>query len=273
MKSLWYSLLWMLRRSAVGLSALLFGIAAFELIQPVAIKSFGNLDRLQPFLELVPPSFWALMNVTPDFLGSVGLAGYLSLGYTHPAFLILSSTTVIWFGSRVLAGEMERGSIQFSLARPISRSQLYLSRFIAMIVVTTLTAIAGPFGMAIGMIFSRPEGTFDFSHLLVVAAMVWVLFWSIAGTTLLCSSASSTMSRSIGIGIGLLVVSYVIDYFSALWAALKPLSPFSVFHYYQPSTALAAGTLSNRDVSILVAVGLAGSLAGYIVFVRRDLPV
>jgi ABC-2 type transport system permease protein len=273
MRTLWFSLLWMLRRSAVGLVSLLIGIAAFEMIQPVAIKSFGNLDRLQPFLELVPPSFWALMNVTPDFLGSVGLAGYLSLGYTHPAFLILSSTTVFWFGSRVLAGEMERGSIQYSLARPVSRNHFYLSRLIGTMIVTTLTAIAGPIGMATGMVIARPEGDFAFSHLFIVAAMVWALFWAVAGAILLCSASSSTMSRSIGIGIGLLVVSYVIDYFSALWTALEPLAPFSIFHYYEPSTALAAGTLSPSDMFILLAIGGVGAIAGYVVFVRRDLPV
>lgn len=268
-----FSAWWVVRRSRVGLIALLLGIALFELIQPVAIKSFGDLDRLQPFLELVPSSFWTLMNVTPDFLGMFGLAGYLSLGYTHPVFLILTSTMVIWFASRCLAGEMERGSIQFALSRPVSRGRLYVSRLVAVLFVTTLAAAAGPAGMAIGLITARPPGDFTFSHLVITGVAAWLLIWSIAGTSLLWSAVSDTMARAIGTSIGLLVIMYVIDYFAALWDLLKPLEPFSIFAYYEPSASLASGSLDLRDALVLAAVGAAGAIGGAIIFVRRDLPV
>ncbi len=273
MRALWHSIAWTLRRRRVGLISLLFGIVVFESLQPIAIDSFGNLDRLQPLLKLVPPSFWALMNVTPDFLENAGLAGYLSLGFTHPTYLFLCAAAVVWFGSNVLAGEMERGSIQFALARPVSRPLLFISRLIAMLVVTTLVACAGPIGMAAGMIVSRPEGIFAFEHLFTVGLAAWLLFWSIAGTTLLWSAVSSTMSRAVGIGVGVLIVSYVIDYFAALWSFLRPIAPLSVFHYYDPSSALAKGALAWTSVVVLALVGIAGALAGYFSFVRRDLPV
>jgi ABC-type transport system involved in multi-copper enzyme maturation permease subunit len=267
------SVWWILRRGRLGLASLLMGIVAFELIQPVAVKSFGDLDRLTPFLSMLPNSFWALMNVTPDFLGSFGLPGYLSLGYTHPVYLILTETIVIWFGSRTLAGEMERGSIQFALSRPVSRANLYATRVAAIIIVTTVAAITGPLAMLAGVKIARPQGSLTYSHLFVVAAASWLLIWSIAGTTLLWSALSSSMSRSIGLALGVFVVSYVIDYFAALWKALRPLDPFSVFNYYDPASALARGTLELKNVTVLGCVGIVGTLAGLIVFVRRDLPV
>lgn len=257
----------------MGLAALLFGIAAFEFIQPIAIKSFGDLDRLAPLLELVPPSFWTLMNVTPDFLDTVGLAGYLSLGYTHPVFIVLSSTTAIWFVSRSLAGEMERGSIQFTLSRPVSRGRLYVSRVGGALLVTSAAAAVGPLGMAAGMIAARPQGELRYANFLWVGGAAWLLVWSVAGLTLLFAAMSDTMSRSIGIGIGVVVIAYVIDYFAALWSLLEPLAPFSVFNYYEPALALARADLPLEHALVLGAIGAAGAVAGGVIFARRDLPV
>lgn len=267
------SVWWMLRRSRQGLVSLLIGIAAFELIQPVAVQSFGDLDRLTPFLSLLPDSLWAMMNVTPDFLGTFGLAGYLSLGFSHPVYLILTEAAVIWFGCRTLAGEMERGTIQFSLSRPVSRATFYATRVAGVLIVSTLTAGIGPIAMVVGVELARPQGTLAYGNLLVVTAASWLLIWAVGGTTLLWSAMSDTMSRAVGIGIGVFVVSYVVDYFATLWSALRPLDPFSIFNYYDPASALATGTLDAKNVVVLATVGTVGALAGLRVFTARDLPV
>jgi ABC-2 type transport system permease protein len=242
-------------------------------IQPVAIKSFGDLDRLQPFLEMLPASLWAMMNVTPDFLGTFGLAGYLALGYTHPVYLLLICASAVWFGSRALAGEMEHGSIQFLLSRPVSRVTAYLSVLAALLSVLIAVSIAGPIGMLLGLELGRPQGQFARTNLLDAAVVTWLLTWAVAGITLFWSSLTSAMSRAIGLSIAVVVVSYVIDYFATLWDSLEPLEPFSIFDYYQPSAALASGHIAASDALVLALVGCTGAVAGAIVFVRRDLPV
>ncbi|MGI8474812.1 MAG: ABC transporter permease [Thermomicrobiales bacterium] len=267
------SVLWQLRRSSIGLLSLLIGIAVFELIQPIALRSFGDLDRLAPLLSIVPPSFWALMNVTPDFLTTVGLAGYLSLGFTHPAYLILSTTTVVWFVARSLAGEMERGTIQFTLCRPVSRSRLYLSRVAGFVVVSILVASIGPIGMLLGLGIAPPAKAFPYRHFLATGMSSWLLVWAIGGLTLLFSARANSMGQAIGWALGAFIVSYVIDYFAALWAFLQPIDPFSVFHYYDPSQALARGSLPLLNIVVLGLVGLIAIVAGGAVFSRRDLPV
>lgn len=273
MKQFAAMLRWSLRRSAIGLISLLTGIALFEFIQPVALRSLGDLDRLSPFLSIVPPSFWALLNVTPDFLSSAGTAGYLSIGFTHPVFIILAATAAVWFAARGLAGEMERGTIHFSLARPVSRLRLYLGRSVALLIVVTAIAAIGPLGMAAGLLLSPPQGTVAPGKLALTGVAAWLLVWAIGGAAMLGSAAADSMSQAIGWAIGALVVSYVVDYFSALWHLLQPIEPFSIFHYYDPAVALAQGTLPLQNVVVLGAVGLIGAAAGFLVFVRRDLPI
>ena len=272
MRKVFYSWLWLMRRSATGLAALLFGLAAFELIQPVAIASLGDLDRLRGLLDVVPPAFLALFNVTPEFLGGSGLKGYLSLGFSHPVYHLLSGATVIWIACRGLAGEMERGSIQVGLSRPMSRLQVYLARFLGVAAVTLLVAIAGPVGMIAGIAISSPAGDVDYLNFVVQGAACALLVGCIGGVALLISASASRMGQAVGWAIALLVISYVIDYFADLWDALKPIEPYSVFDYYDPPGALVRGEVPVMNMAVLLSITVVGTVLGYVVFSRRDLP-
>jgi ABC-2 type transport system permease protein len=271
--AVFHSWLMLIRRSKTGLIAILIGLALFEFIQPVAIRSFGDLSRWEAIITLVPEPFLAMMNVTPEFLTAVGLPGYLSLGFTHPAYHILAAAAVIWFAGRSLAGEMEHGSIQLALSRPLSRSQVYLARVIGYLTVTFLVAVFAPLGMIAGLIFARPDGTMEYRNFIAQAAATALLTGCIGGVALLISAASDRMGQAVGLSIGLLVVSYVIDYFAALWTALEPLEPFSIFDYYDPAQALSAGTIPWMNVVVLGGLTIIGIGAGAMVFHRRDLPV
>jgi ABC-2 type transport system permease protein len=266
------SWLWLLRRSRTGLIALLLGVALFELLQPVAIASLGDLSQLNTLLRFVPPSFYALMNVTPDFLESAGLPGYLALGFTHPIYHILSLATVTWFACRALAGEMERGTIQLALARPVSRPRLYLSRVIGVLTVTAGVAIVGPIGMMLGLAVARPDGTLDLTHFVQTAFATALLTWAIGGIALASSATADRMGQAIGWVIAVLVLSYVVDYFAAIWSALHPIEPFSIFDYYDPAIALSSGTLPLTNVVVLGVVGSIAAIVGLIIFTQRDLP-
>jgi ABC-2 type transport system permease protein len=267
-----HELRWQLRRTRAAIIALFFAIGVFEFLQPVAIKSFGDLDRITPLFGIVPPAFWALLNITPDFLTATGLSGFLSLGFTHPIYVVLATMSIIWYACRALAGEMQRGSIQFSLSRPITRVGIYLSRVAGVIVVTTLVAAAGPIGMIVGVGASRINGHVDPSHWFVTFAACWLLIWAIGGLALLGSAASDSMGRAVSLAIAVVVVSYVIDYFAALWKVIRPLRPFSVFHYFSPSRSLAHGILPWSNLLVLAGVGIVCVIAGGVIFVRRDLP-
>jgi ABC-2 type transport system permease protein len=272
MKPVLMSWLLLLRRSRTGLVALLAGIAAFEFIQPVAIDSFGDLDRLISIMDLVPKPFLSLLNVTPEVLEAIGLPGFLALGFTHPVYHLLSAATVIWLAGRGLAGEMERGTIQLALARPVSRGQIYLSRVLAVLSASLLVAVASSIGMIVGLEVAKPDGTMNYWHFFAQAAASVLLVVCIGGFTLAISASSERMGQAVGIAIGLLVVSYVIDYFATLWGVLEPLQPYSIFDYYNPPAALASGTVPTQNILVLGAIAVAGTIAGLIVFQRRDLP-
>ena len=262
----------LLGRGLAGFLALLLGVALFELIQAPIADSFGGPAGLASLLESLPPALRALTRARPEFIAISGLAGYLSLSFTHPLYLVLTIATVVGFACRSLAGEMERGTMQLALSRPISRPRVYAARVVGLLVIAVALSVAGPLGLIAGLAYVQPEGDFAYRHLLPTAAATALLFWAIGGLTLLASAAASTAGRAVAWAIAVLVVSYFVDYFAGLWAFLQPLEFLSVFDYYDPSQALVNGALPWASVATLGAVGLAGVVAGLAVFVRRDLP-
>lgn len=265
-------LMQLLRRSRGGLIALTIGLFVFEYIQPVAIAAFGNLDQLIAIMDLVPKPFLALMNVTPEVVEEVGLPGFLALGFTHPVYHLLVAAVVIWIAARGIAGEMESGQVQVSLARPVSRRQFYLARVLAVVLVSIWVSIVAALGNIVGILVSQPDGDMDNGHFIAQIGTSLLLALTIGGVALLVSARADRMGQAVGWAAGFLIVSYVIDYFATLWAFLEPLQPFSVFDYYDPPTALAHGTIPTTNILVLGSVIILSAIAGALIFDRRDLP-
>jgi ABC-2 type transport system permease protein len=261
-----------LRNGLPGLVALLAGIALFEFVQPLVIASFGGARGLTALLERIPPALQAFARTRPEFLALSGLPGYLSLGFTHPLYLVLAGAAVIGFAARTLAGEMDRGMIQMPLSRPLSRQAVYMSRVLGVALICVLLALVGPAGMIAGMLYARPGGDLVFAHFGAVALNGLALFWAIGGLALWGSAAASTAGRVIGWAISLLVLSYFIDYFAGIWSPLQRWTFLSLFAYYDPVQALVNGRISETNLLTLVVVGVMAAVAGLIVFARRDLP-
>jgi ABC-2 type transport system permease protein len=263
-----------LRHGLPGLIAVLVGIALFEFVQPVVIASFGGAQGLNAILARIPPALQVFARTRPEFLALTGLPGYLSFGFTHPIYLVLAGAAVIGFAARSLAGEMDRGTIQIALSRPISRQAVYTSRVIGVAVICGLLALAGPAGMLAGMLYARPGGDegFVFANFGAVALNGLALFWAIGGLALWGSAAANTAGRVVAWLISLLAISYFVDYFASIWSPLQAWTFLSLFNYYDPTLALVDGQISTPSLATLALVGAAATIAGLSVFSRRDLP-
>lgn len=260
-----------LRAGVWGLVALIVAIAAFAFVQPLVIASFGGASALDALMSRVPPAFQAFARTRPEFLAMTGLPGYLSLGFTHPIYIVMAGAAVISHAARALAGEMASGAIQLPLSRAVSRSAVYVSSVIGATVVVALVAVAGPLGMLAGLLYARP-GEFPFSHLWPMTIVCFALFWAIAGLSLLFSAAASSTGRVVGWALGLLLFSYFVDYFAGVWEPLRAILFLSLFEYFAPTTTLVNGIADTQSVGILLLTGAIAMVAGLIIFIQRDLP-
>ncbi len=251
---------------------MLAGIILFEFVQPLVIASFGGASSLDAILARVPPGLQVLARARPEFLAMSGLMGYLSLGYTHPLYLVLTCAAVVSYASRSLAGEMERGFVKMALSRAISRTAYFLSRLLGIIAIVLLIAVSGPVGTYLGVRYAGIGGDFDSSRLPLLLVTTLALLWAVAGLALLASSMANSAGRATGWLLAVLLLSFFVDYFSSVWRPLQSILPYSLFDYYDPTSAPATGELQRSDLLILGMVGLIASLAGLFAFQRRDLP-
>jgi len=261
-----------LARGFAGLVALLIGVTLFEIVQAPVVDAIGGPQGLDAILDRIPPALQAFTRTRPEFMAVSGVAGYLSLGFTHPLYLTLCISAIVGFAARSLAGEMERGTVQLALARPISRTQLYLSRTIGVVAISVALAAVGPLGLIVGYRWAQPVGQFSAAHLVPMAVGSLALFLAVGGLALLGSAAASSAGRVLGWGLAIFVLMYVVDYFAGIWGVLEPIEFLSLFDYYDPTTSLVLGSVAPRHLLVLGLVGLAGWVGGLLVFANRYLP-
>ena len=261
-----------LRNGLAGLIALLAGIILFEFAQPLVIASFGGASGLDAIMTRLPPALQVLARARPEFLAMSGLMGYLSLGYTHPLYLVLTCAAVVSYPSRALAGEMERGFVKMALSRSISRTRYFMSRALGVAVIGLLVALSGPLGTILGVSFAGIQDDFEMARIPLLMATSLALVWAVAGIALCASALANSSGQASGWLLAILLVSFFVDYFSSVWQPLQSVVGISIFHYYDPTGALANGQLDERNVVVLGGVGLAASVIGLLAFQRRDLP-
>lgn len=67
------------------------------------------------------------------------------------------------------------------------------------------------------------------------------------------------------------LAAYLLDYLGRVWDPARAVSGLSPFHYFEPMSLISGAGLSGRNVVVLLAAGLVGTAASFIVFARRDL--
>lgn len=194
--------------------------------------------------------------------------------WNHPFFLLTVAIWAISRGSLPVAGELERGSLDLTLSRPISRTS-YLSGHVAV-------ALGGFACMMGGMLFGNLTGTYynrinqppGLLALARPALNLMLLGFAMYGYTLLLSAPDVVRWRPNLFGSVLTLASYV-AYVVANAPSMedyKWLEKFSIFKAYNPVEAIVKAENLGFNCGILMAVGGVSILLAGVAFARRDLP-
>jgi ABC-2 type transport system permease protein len=204
--------------------------------------------------------------------GGNWLAIWVGLGAAHP--LLLAASCVIACGTavRAIAGELEGGTLELVLSRPIERT-----RYLASYLVFTLSALAGiallyGLGAYAAWLIVHPEpGSLSAAALLRTSAYLTLLLWAIAGYSVLCSSYARERGRALGIATGLTIGLYAWNFLASLVGTLAPLARISPWYWFNPSPVLGGARFPYLDGLVLATVAAVCSAAAMREFLRRDL--
>jgi beta-exotoxin I transport system permease protein len=197
--------------------------------------------------------------------------------WVHPMILL---PVVIWAiarGSAAPAGEIEKGTLDLTLSRPVSRASYLASQvFVAVLGLFLLTA-ALIAGNLVGARFNQVEQPPLASQLAKPALNLAALGLAIYGYAVMLSAADSVRWRPNLIASVFTLASFIARVFSALpfmegWRWKPWLERSSILTAYDPVDAVGRATHLAMHLGVLTGVGLAGILLAFLAFLWRDLP-
>lgn len=238
---------------------------AWGMIIPVIYDAFSDVIR-----DL------ANSGAFPEEMLSIGsgslftLPGSITLGLQHPLALSMLGIFAVGASSTAVAGERARGTLEVLLARPISRTTLYVSILLALllVVLVVLTAILG--GMVGG---ATVIGLVDELDLGLMPLVILNGFGLWAAFTTFGLAASVSFDRpgpAIGLSLAWLLIHYFLEILGSLWTDAAWTQDYSLLHHFNPGEILS-GTLDPIDLVIVFGAAIVPVIYALLVFPKRDL--
>lgn len=252
----------------IGLGAVSLGLFGISAIIVYTCKALGGAAVIAEFFELIPDGMKAILHAQGGF--AVDAEGYLAADYRISPYLVAISAFVIASTSGAVAREIERGTVLMLLAAPVARWRFLAAKVGALLVGIIVLAVSALAGTWWGVALTGVEGVSMATFALIQVTTVAFAF-SIGGIGLLVSSVTSDGGQAMGITTAIVVAMFFVDFLSLLWAPAEFLGPLAVFHYYDPLGVSVADALPVSDVLVLFAVGLVGTAAAFLAFMRRDI--
>jgi ABC-2 type transport system permease protein len=195
----------------------------------------------------------------------------------HPLILVFVCMWSIGRGSAAVAAEVERGTLDLVLSRPIAR-WTYLATAVFMAIVG-LVVLPGSLmaGSAVGLRYNVLQEPPSYWTLLRPAVNLAALGLSIYGYTLLASSIDQVRWRATSIGSFVTLGSFI-AYFISLIPVFQDMSwkpwleRISIFKAYNPVELVTTGASYELHLAILGGIGAAGIILAFAAFAVRDLP-
>jgi ABC-2 type transport system permease protein len=178
---------------------------------------------------------------------------------------------VITVANRALSGEVEDGTLAVTLAQPVSRLKLYLTRYFAGFTVVALY-VAGSI-LSIFPIAKLYNVTASYHNNMVLLWSALAFSAAIFSLAYLASALFSTKSRAIMLSSAILFVMYIANVIAALKKSLVDLKYGSFFHYFNAGTNQVKGEYVKWEFLVFGLCALVFVAVGAIVFNLRDVEV
>ena len=182
-------------------------------------KVLGDVHHIFDRLPFLRPLITALLGADPG----QQISGAMSQAFlwVHPTVLTLVWAHEVIYCTRTPAGEIDRGTIDFLLGLPISRTKIFIAELVGWLMSGICILLCGYIGHLLASIYHEP----DMRPPLFVTAYVMVNFFAVylavGGFAFLVSTVSDRRGRAMGIVFAVLLSSFLINFVAQFWDPLK----------------------------------------------------
>ncbi|MCY7186770.1 hypothetical protein [Streptococcus gallolyticus] len=237
--------------------------------------------NLQLLKQSIKSNFatWALvtviLNILLGQLLSLDMGALITQMYYNMLLPAIMSIYIIITGNKLLAGQVDRGSMAYILSTPIKRSTVSLTQavyFIGAIALTFITT-TGTF-LAVNNIVDA-----GFANNIILALNLggFAVSIALAGIMFAASGIFNLSKNVMGTG-GLVVLIFLILAIVGSFADfgvpdLEPVQKLTILSLFNIKDILIEGNKWLPQLGILGIVGLIGFYTGGTVFTKKDLPL
>jgi ABC-2 type transport system permease protein len=242
----------------IGFAALAALMASFY----PAMHQTGSIDQL---LESMPPAF----------KGLVGSLGDLSRFDTYIAsqlfdirIPLIAGIMAIILGIGISIGDEEKGELRTILSLPVSRTKLYVEKWLAMVTIMAIIVLGLVAGIyAVLPFVSIAHIEFDVTVQLVSMTLLVMVTYG----TIPFSVALATGRRAVATGIGILAIigSFILSTFGQAVDWLRDYEKLSLLHYF-PAADIVKHGVQAKDVAVFAITTVVLLIIGIIFFPRRN---
>lgn len=240
-----------LRGQIIGWS---IGLALYSIMMVSLYSSIQEIEGLTEMLQSYPPEILAFFgNMTAISTAQ----GYMDV-YYFSYMTVIIGIFVVSAGASLIVGDEEKGTLDLILSQPVSRTRLFLGRYLGFVTAISLILLIGWFTWVL------PPGSRDmgltwgeFLRPFLPLAAELLLFATLALFLSLVMPASRAAGMTAG---GLLVANYLLVGLANINQDLQRAVEFTPLHYYQGGSAIdglnwgwLAGLLAVSAVLILLA--------------------
>lgn len=243
-----------------GLGLGLLGFYLFDIYENFFTQNIDLRELLSAFPENMMAFFGGDVNIFEP-------SGFLHLEFFSYMPIILG-IMVISSATGLITKKEEEGTLEIIIAQPVSRSLVFWSRLLALIVSVILILVITWGGFALGL---NATEAFDIDQVEMTRPLISlfaILLPFLALALLLSMLLPSSSAASLVSGF-LLIAFFFISSLARIDEGLEPINRFSPFKYYQGGAAV--GGLDLQNLLILFGISFVFIALAWFFFVKRDL--
>ncbi len=267
-----YSLLWFwFRRILLAWALIALMIFLIQLAICGIIHDNQQVKTMLKFLDMMPSIIKSALGGETLQVGN--LPALIAIGYQHPLTLLLYMLFAVGIPTGLLAGEVQRGTMELILSRPVTKLQVYLCAALLTVVgMVALVAVMffGTFVSTKLYDFGEPIPLHDFFRLAVNGGL---LSATVGAISLLSAASFSRRGTAVGVAVAYLVANYFVNIIADWWPQMKSLKSMTIFNYVNPHKIFGMHIWPTSELILLGSLLLTAAILGGIIWNRRDLPL